>query len=309
MRILVTGGGGFIGRAIVKELISQGHEVTITASGTDFVVPGVKKILYMGLDGIDWNYLHGQEAVIHQMANNDTRCTDADEMWRANVEGPKKLFMKAAEFGCKRFVYASSTAVYGNSPAPYIEDKTPIDPLNPYARSKAIFDQEAKKMASFGLSIIGLRYCNVYGPGEGHKGKRKSMVGQIIDKLDNFTDMYEQTTVKLFKPGDNKRDWLYVNDAVQANMLALAKTAQENYFNIFNVGSGEARSFNDILNVLNELIKNNHWEIKPDYIDCPFPKEYQWHTECDIKKIREELGYSPRFNLESGIKDYLISDI
>jgi len=294
MDVLVTGGGGFIGRNLTERLVKDGHKVTITANGSD-PTENVHKVLYPSLEGIDWMHVSGKDVVFHQLANNDTRCFDNNEMWRTNVYGPIKLFMTALQGGCKRFVYASSTAVYGNAPAPYTED-TAMDPLVPYAQSKAAFDKFAMNFAKENnVSVIGLRYCNVYGPGESQKGKRMSMIGQILRK------MIAEEEIVLFKDGEQKRDWVYVKDVVDINILA----SESGKTGIYNVGAGGSWSFNEVFEESWSVLKPRPIRFYPlKYIDCPFPETYQSHTECSIEKAKQELGYSPKYDLKTGIKEY-----
>jgi ADP-L-glycero-D-manno-heptose 6-epimerase len=295
-KILVTGGGGFIGRNLTKKLIEQGHQVAITATGEDLFIPGVCKTIYMGLDGIAWDQTWNKDVVFHQMANNDTLCKDKDEMFRANLYGPMTLFKQCFYGGCKKFIYASSTAVYGDSQVPYIEDFTPIKPLNYYAESKAKFDEFAMEFSKENnVDVIGLRYCNIYGPGEEQKGKRMSMIRQILNV------MLESKRPKIFRDGEQKRDWLYVDDVVDANILAMNSSLKEKKGRIYNVGSGRAFSFNQIIETINRIMGK---KIKPEYIDCDFKEKYQSYTECDIQKIKTELNFVPKFSLESGVENY-----
>lgn len=301
MRILVTGGSGFVGRHITERLVKDGHEVTITSTGSEPQIKGVHKVLYMGLDGIDWGCISGMDVVIHQMANNDTRCTDQDEMLLANLDGPAKLFRKAMAGGCEHFVYASSTAVYGAEPAPYDEDATEVKPLNVYGESKAQFERWAARWAKTEwVNIIGLRYCNVYGPGEHHKGKRKSMIGQLVDHARRGTQP------KLFKWGEQKRDWIYVQDVVEANILAMQRVlaGPSPMHEIYNVGSGKATSFKEIVDVINHFYDEEN-QLIPEYVDCPFADQYQNYTECKMNKAEQKLGFVPKYDIRSGIKAYL----
>jgi ADP-L-glycero-D-manno-heptose 6-epimerase len=301
-KVLVTGGGGFIGRNLTERLVKDGHETTITSTGSE-PTGNVQKVLYHSLAGIDWKSVRGMDVVFHQMANNDTRCLDREEMYRTNVRAARKLFEVALDGGCKKFVYASSTAVYGNAPAPYTED-TPIQPLNPYAESKAAFDDFAMDFAKENnVSVIGLRYCNVYGPGESHKGKRMSMIGQILRK------MLSNEEIVLFKDGTQKRDWAYIKDVVDANILA----SESNRTGIYNIGAGGSWSFNEVfeeawtamkIRTAYGGIENAPKVPHIKYIDCPFPESYQSHTECCIEKASRELGYSPKYDIKTGIREY-----
>ena len=304
MKILVTGGNGFVGQNLVKRLLNDNHQVTITATSKTNL--DVHRTLFSTMEGINWRYVYDQDIVFHQMANNDTRCMDAEEMFRANLIGPVKLFTKAASGGCKKFIYASTTAVYGNSPAPYTEE-TILQPLNPYAESKLKFDEFAKNFAKENnVLVVGLRYCNVYGPGEEHKGKMMSQVGQIL------RTMLAKKSPILFKYGEQKRDWCYVKDIVDANMLAT--NAKES--GIYNIGSSNSWTFNEIVQIADKAICTKQG-IKTDggypwrewgsasYIECPFPESYQSHTECDITKARNGFGYNPKYDLKAGIEAYL----
>lgn len=310
MKILITGASGFVGRNLVQRLLKEDHQLTVTSTGSENELPkeihqNVKhKILYYGLEGIDWKYVCKQDAVIHLAANNDTRCQDESEMMRANLFGPVELFTRAAESGCKNFVYASSTAVYGNEPAPYIEGITLEKPLNVYGDSKKKFDDFAMDFSEkYNVKVVGLRYCNVYGPGEKHKGRRMSMIGQLLRKM----IVGEKPT--LFYSGEQKRDWIYVEDIVDANMLSLAS----NKSGIYNVGTGVAVSFNELVYEIDILLQERSVKyssqpisrLPPNYIDCPFENEYQSYTCCNIEKAKSHLGFNPKYDLATGLKNYL----
>lgn len=306
VKILVTGGLGFVGRNLTERLVKDGHEVTVTASGSEPHIHGVHKVLYMSLEGIHWPDIYGKDVVFHLMANNDTLCNDEHEMLRANLYGPIKLFTAASDGGCRKFVYASSTAIYGDSPAPYIEGETKIAPLNAYGRSKMMFDSFAEKFAEDKeISITALRYCNVYGPGEDRKGKRMSMIRQLIRQMQKGPPV-------LFSDGEQKRDWIYVKDVVEANILAMNVSQMDHKWSVYNIGSGVATTFNEIVSIIDERLDATrlgwcHNDIK--YIDCPFPEMFQNHTECCIEKARRELGFSPSFDIRSGIEDYYVKTL
>lgn len=294
MRILITGASGFVGSNLLKALIKNNHEITVVTSvGVENPIPnGINKVCYLGLEGLNWEYVHGQDIVIHQAANNDTLFNDKKEMYRANVFGPMKLFNEAFIGGCKNFIYASSTAVYGNQPAPFIENETSMDPLNLYGRSKAEFDNFALNFAlEKEVNVIGLRYCNIYGPGESHKGKRASMIYQLIQEIN------KTGKATLFKDGEQKRDWIYIDDVVNANIGAMNTLLEKNISGIYNCGTGISTTFNQIVKLI-----DNDAEI--NYISNPYEESFQNHTECNIKKMREELNFSPHFNVELGIKTY-----
>src|SRR3989344_2044288 len=295
MRILVTGGTGFVGSNIALALQDAGHEVIITGSPHEQKLPEFKgKIFYTGILGVDMEEVGPIDALLHQGAISDTRVYDRNEMMRANLETSKVLFEYAATHGCKYITYASSTAVYGNLPAHYREDG-PVAPLNPYGESKALLDEYATQFSKGhpSIRVVGLRYCNVYGPREGHKGTTSTMIYQ-------FAAQMQKGNPKLFKHGEQKRDYIYVKDAVRANMLTLTPGEST----IVNCGSGKATSFNDLVKILNEVLGTTR---EPEYIDNPYGAEYQSYTECDMSLAREKLDFVPEYDITRGIKDYFAS--
>jgi ADP-L-glycero-D-manno-heptose 6-epimerase len=139
--------------------------------------------------------------------------------------------------------------------------------------------------------IIGLRYFNVYGPREAHKGSPASMIYHLSKQ------MKAGQRPRIFKHGEQKRDFVYVKDAVEGSIRALdAQTS-----GIYNLGSGQALSFNELVDVLNKCLATN---FQPDYIDNPHA-HYQNFTQADLTKVRSALGYEPRFPLEDGVRDYM----
>ncbi|MBI2508206.1 NAD-dependent epimerase/dehydratase family protein [Candidatus Woesearchaeota archaeon] len=292
MRTLVTGGTGFIGSNIALELIKQGHEVLITGNDSEGQVKGVKKYLQPSFVGLDFDSIGKIDILFHQAAINNTTNLDRTEMFRANVDSSKKLFEYVIKNGCKQIVYASSTAIYGNSPAPYKENETELDPLNPYAESKIALENVAKDLNEKHPEVIfvGLRYCNVYGPGENIKGKRATMIYQLAQQI-------LKGSPKIFRHGEQKRDYIYVKDVVKANLLA-AK-AKESC--VVNCGFGKATTFNDLIKILNEVLNLNR---KTEYIENPYVGRYQDYTQCDMSLAKERLNFVPEFDIEKGIRDY-----
>ncbi|NLF24298.1 MAG: NAD-dependent epimerase/dehydratase family protein [Deltaproteobacteria bacterium] len=293
MRCLVTGGTGLIGSNLALALLEQGHEVLITGNESEQSLPGFSgKILYPGFLGIDWEALPPLDALFHQAAINGTRVLDRREMMRANYESSQKLFDHVISQGCRRIVFASSTAVYGRNPAPYREDG-PFDLNTPYAESKKLMEEYATTLAARhqDLVIVGLRYCNVYGPRESHKGKRTTMIYQYAQQM-------RRGNPRLFWDGNQKRDYIYVKDVVQANLLA-ATQAKESC--IVNCGSGQSTTFNRLVEILNQVMGLNR---TPEYIPNPYEGNYQEYTQCDMSLAQEKLGFVPKFTIEEGIRDY-----
>ncbi len=292
MRVLVTGGTGFIGSNIVFKLLEENHKVFATGVDSEQKLPDNVEILGYDFANLDWKKINKLDILFHQAAINDTTLMDRELMFKINVEGTKKLFKNAIENGCKKIVYASSTAIYGNAPAPYIENKTPIVPLNPYAESKKLVEEFVIEFAKDhpDVIIVGLRYCNVYGLGEGKKGKRSTMIYQLAQQM-------LKGNPRIFKDGEQKRDYIYVKDVVRANILA-AKAKQSC---IVNCGYGKATTFNELIRILNLVLKTNR---VPEYIDNPYLGKYQDYTECDMNLAKKMIGFVPEFDIVSGIKDY-----
>lgn len=296
-KYLVTGGAGFVGSNIAKTLEAEGHEVTVL---DDFSKNGHFKNL-IGFKGdvitcdLFTNVPHDMyfDAIFHEAAITDTTVMDQKAMMEQNVEAFKNLLEFAAENEIKKVIYASSAATYGNGPVPNVETQ-PTHPENVYGFSKVIMDNVARQFSEDNndMKIIGLRYFNVYGPGEYHKGKMASMVYQL------YNQMKEGKRPRVFKYGEQQRDFVYVKDIVKINMCAL-KNGKET--GVFNAATGVPRDYNDIIACLNKELGTN---LEPEYIDNPYPF-FQLKTQADITKSKEKLGYEPDYTLEKGIADYV----
>lgn len=294
-KYLITGGAGFIGSNLAFELQNQGHSVTII---DDFSSGNFKNLLGFKGDVIAANVFEEMpqdsyfDAIFHEAAITDTNIHDQKLMMQMNVEAFKNILEYAADNEIKRVVYASSAATYGNGACPMNVAQVPA-PENIYGFSKAIMDNVAREFASENqdMTIVGLRYFNVYGPGEYFKGKTASMMYQL------YNQMKLGNRPRIFKAGEQERDFVYIKDIVKANMCAL--TAKESC--VVNAGSGIARNFNDIVKCLNNELGTN---LPPEYIDNPY-SFYQMKTEADIAYTTEKIGYTPDYTLETGIADYV----
>ncbi len=228
--------------------------------------------------------------IFHQAAISDTTVSDQKIMLDTNLNSFRDIVDIAVKNGAT-LVYASSAATYGDSKIFKVGYEKPN---NIYGFSKLMMDNLARDyMGKVKTPIVGLRYFNVYGEREFFKGKTASMVLQFGLQL------LRGERAKLFKGSDRiLRDFVYIEDIIQANLKAL--TPKES--GIYNVGTGRARSFQDIVDILKREL-----DIKreDEYIENPYKDQYQFFTEADITKTKENLGYKPNFTLEEGIKRYL----
>ncbi len=291
MRAFVTGGTGFIGSNLTKRLVQTGHDVVVTGTITEQRIPDSVTLLTPGLVGIDWKRIGKMDVLFHLAANNDTESQDAEEMYHANVEASRELFERVVRSGCKQIVYASSTAVYGISPSPYVEEKTQLSSTTPYGKSKAMLERFAQDFQNRNpqVTLAGLRFCNVYGPAESHKGRRASMIYQLARQ------MQAGSRPRIFRSGEQKREWLYVEDAVEALLRAAGASG------VVNCGTGHPWSFNEIVRTLNEVLGTS---LEPEYFDNPHADSYQSHVQCDMSLAKEKIGFEARIDLRAGIAKY-----
>lgn len=292
MKYLVTGATGFIGSNLVKELEKDAETIFITGTDKEQRITSKKSnLVARELNEIPWKDLPEIDAVFHIAAINDTTFMDREEMFKVNFDYSKQIFQEAVKKGCTKIVYASTAAVYGNVEVPFME-KGPINPMNPYAESKYELDKFAMQFTKNNpkVTIVGLRYCNVYGPGEEHKGKSACIIYQIAQQMKNQNP-------KIFKYGEQKRDYIYINDVVRATILA--SKAKESC--IVNCASGKSISFNELIEILNKVLSLKR---KPEYIENPYKERYQSHTLCSTELAKEKINFVPAYSLEKGIEDY-----
>ncbi|SFV53200.1 ADP-L-glycero-D-manno-heptose-6-epimerase [hydrothermal vent metagenome] len=234
--------------------------------------------------------------IFHEAAISDTTVLEQDLMIKTNVNAFKELLNLALSHKAN-IVYASSAATYGDAPSPQSVGREA--PNNAYGFSKLMMDNianeyiEREDEKSQGISIVGLRYFNVYGAREYFKDKTASTVIQFGHQ------MMAGEIPKLFEGSDKiLRDFIYIEDVIQANIKAMNPKKS----GIFNVGTGRARSFQDICDILQDELQIPR---EATYIPNPYIGRYQFHTEADISNTKEILGYRPMFELEDGIRDYL----
>ncbi|MFA6434458.1 MAG: ADP-glyceromanno-heptose 6-epimerase [Elusimicrobiales bacterium] len=298
MRYLVTGGAGFIGSNLAFTLTGERREQAVVLD--NFSSGNYKNLLNFKGDVIagdvcqrDWWDKTGKvDAVFHEAAITDTTVHDQKRMMDANVEGFRNILRFALETGVKRVVYASSAAVYGNGGCPMKEDQV-LTPENIYGFSKAMMDNVAREFAAAhaDITLVGLRYFNVYGPREYYKGHAASMMYQL------YMQMKAGKRPRIFKFGEQMRDFVYVKDIVRANLNALE--AERSC--VVNAASGSPENFNRVIDCLNKAMGAN---LAPEYFDNPYGF-YQLKTHADLRHAKAYLNYRPEWNLENGIADYV----
>jgi ADP-L-glycero-D-manno-heptose 6-epimerase len=297
---LVTGGAGFIGSNLVlalQDLLPEGRLTVIDdfRSGDFKNLVGYKgDLVAADLATLDWRKQFGDQkfdSIFHLASITDTTLHDQFVQVHDNVESFRRL-LDFAHLSNTRVIYASSASTYGPATKASVETNGAA-PANVYAFSKAMMDNIAThRIHDFpDWVIIGLRFFNVYGPREAHKGMPASMVYHLSRQ------MRAGERPRIFKHGEQKRDFVYVKDAVDGMIRALDAYGS----GIYNLGSGKAHSFNELVAILNEALGT---DLKPSYIDNPHA-HYQNFTEADLNRIRGSLGYKPRFSLEDGVKDYM----
>lgn len=293
MNVLITGGAGFIGSQLALKLqdLAQVYVVdNFISANLDNLKRFKGEVIKLDVSKEEINIGKKMDVVFHEASNTDTTFKDDKEMLRNNVDGFKKI-MEFCRKNNTKLVYATSAGVYGKGEVPMKEEQG-AKPLNAYAFSKYMMDLIALREIERGTDIIGLRYFNVYGPHEEHKNKASSMILQLAHQIK------EGENPKLFKYGDQFRDFIYVFDVAEANIVAMRSNAK----GIFNVGTGRKTTFNEVVEILNKLLQANK---KTTYIDNPYERFYQCETLADMEKTKQELNFSARYDTIQGIKDYL----
>lgn len=303
--IIVTGGAGFIGSHIVRSLNQHGHKEVIVVDnlansgkftnllGCD-VSDYIDKVEFRKLiqKGIRWKI----SAISHQGACSDTMEYDGRYMMDNNFSYSKDLL----HFSTVRkipFVYASSAAVYGNS-RDFAEDSANERPLNIYGFSKLLFDQYVRRhWKTFRSTVVGLRYFNVYGNNERHKGRMASVLHRFHDQLraNGVIEMFGASHG--YGPGGHTRDFVYVGDVVSVNLFFLFGSTKKG---IVNVGTGKGKPFNE----LGKLVLSVHGSGEIQYVDMPpvIMDKYQAFTQANLARLRA-LGYKRPFTeLAQGVK-------
>ena len=299
MKYAVTGGAGFIGSHLVKNLAEHGNEIIVI----DNLNTGKKKNIEKFSEKINFfevdirnfsaieDILKNVDGVFHEaaLASVQDSFIIPDEFFDVNVKGTENIFKIGKKLGIK-VVYASSSSVYGNPISIPIKENDNKNPFNPYAKTKLEDDELAEKYARNGLKVIGLRYFNVFGPGQS-----KEYAGVI--KL--FLERIQQGLPPLINgDGLQVRDFVYVDDVVNANILAMESNVDDEFFNI---GTNSVVS---VLDLANMIIKFSGLKLKPIHRP-PVPGDVK-ATQADITKAKMMLKWKPTTSIENWLKSAVL---
>jgi len=308
-KVLVTGGAGFIGSCIVDRLLKEDYEVKVI----DDLSYGCMENLALCKGNKSFHFMKGD---IRNSEDVKRAVEDVDIVFHEaglvgiiisvenpfltheiNVTGTLNLLKAASELGVKRFVYASSAAVYGYPSIPRKEENMPLDPTtSPYAVSKLAAENYVMVFNElYGLETVSLRYFNVYGPRQ--RVDITTAYGSVI--LLFLSRLLKNMAPLIFGDGEQTRDYVYVQDVVEANMLAM--NSKKAVGEVFNIGTGVEVSVNEVAKILKLLL--NKTELQ-DVHAAPRPPDVR-RGFADIQKTKKLLSYNPRFSLGEGIADLI----
>ena len=312
--ILITGGAGFIGSSLI-EALNENHRkdiIVVDRLGKSDKWKNLRSLTYADFVHADdlftpeyaWA-LKNLDSIFHMGACSSTTERDVDFLMKNNVEFSKKIWQVAIQTDAK-LIYASSAATYGDGGLGYDDNHEHIKnlrPLNPYGYSKQLFDLWALSQVQTPQVWYGLKFFNVYGANEFYKGEMRSMLHQAFEQI------HAQGTVKLFKShrkdfkdGEQKRDFIYVKDAVQAMLNLEAANHNQKLNGIYNMGTGQAQTFFDLASNTFKAM-----ELPPsiEFIEMPLKlrNQYQYYTQAQMQKYCTLCPQHSFYKLEEGVRD------
>jgi len=296
MKVLLTGGAGFVGSNIVENIcedhdvivlddLTFGNKKNVDDYGVEFVKGSIMDVTLL-------NKLCKQcDYVFHNAAMSSSPMLKEQPKlgMEVNMIGFMNVMKAASDNGVKKIIYASTSSMYNGNPLPFSETQ-PITAKTFYEASFRTREIVAQTYYyENNLSSVGLRYFSVYGPKELHKGQYANNISQFL------WDMMASKSPLIYGDGTQRRDFTFVHDVVSANILAMTSNID---FGIFNVGTGLGTNFNDVVALINKILDTR---IEPKYIENPL-KNYVRDTIADLSLIAKSLGYKPQWTLENGIK-------
>jgi UDP-N-acetylglucosamine/UDP-N-acetyl-alpha-D-glucosaminouronate 4-epimerase len=300
MKVLVTGGGGFIGSHVAGRLLEEGHEVRVL----DNFATGRRGNLTELFDDLDvvegdvqsYERVHravrGCEMVLHQAALPSVPRSVQDPLTSnaTNVTGTLNVLLAARDEGVRRVVFASSSSIYGaNQELPKRENLLP-EPIAPYAVAKLAGEGYCRSFSHvFGLETVALRYFNVFGPRQDPQSQYAAVIPRFI------TALTRGEPPVIYGDGEQSRDFTYVDNIVHGNLLAMG--AERTIGEVFNIAAGERTTLNELVGLIRGITGA---ELEPRYED-PRPGDVR-HSQADVSRAEAELGYSPAVGLEEGLR-------
>ena len=309
--LLITGGCGFIGSHIVEECIRRGYErIRILDNLSTGFQTNIKPFLSLpnvelmvgSIQHIDAcrEAVKGMTMICHQAAlvSVPESLEKPSECHDINVTGFLNVLIAAKKEGIKRVVYATSSAVYGDDTRSSKQEDSLGKALSPYAVTKRMNELHADMVtSSYGMEVIGLRYFNVYGPRQNPKGPYAAVISKFTELLRN------EQPVTIFGDGSFSRDFVFVRDIVQANLLALETTNPHCFGSIYNIGTGQSCTILELYTRLQQILKQT--PISP-IIQPNRPGDIA-HSRADIQKACQELCYQPKYDLQTGLSEFIES--
>jgi UDP-glucose 4-epimerase len=306
IKCLVTGGAGFIGSHLVDRLLQLGHKVVVIDDCSSGKKENLKhhtgnpnlKIFVKDICDKDIGALFENASVVFHVAaipRVQFSIKFPEKTNKTNIMGTLNVLEAAKNAGVKRLVYSASSSAYGNQERlPLTETMTP-NPMSPYALQKLVGEYYCKLYnLLFGMETICLRYFNVYGPRQDPSGGYACLIPKSINLVLNGK------RPEIYGDGEQTRDFTYVKDVVEANILAATTNNEKSFGQVFNVGHGKNLSVNNVVKTIIDIVGSESRNIKPDYKP---PVIEPKNTLADTAKIRNMLNWQPKFNFEKGIKE------
>ena len=295
-KAIVTGGAGFIGSNLVNKLIEQGVKVTVLdnlSTGKKENINPKAKFIQCDISKsstFDLMYnMKGADVIFHLAALARVQPSIEDPIYfnEVNINGTLNVLFAAYKTGIKRVVYSASSSAYGNTDILPTPEDAPTNPLSPYGLQKYVGEQYCKMFSEvYGLDTVSLRYFNVYGEQMNFGGAYKTVIAVFIEQ------MQKGEKLNIVNGGNQRRDFTYVGDVVEANILAASHEDKLNG-GVFNIGNGDNFSVNEVADMFGGKKKYGEKRIEP------------FETLADNTKVQEELGWDPQGDLATWIKNYI----